>query len=201
VWEEDIPIVNLSSVPKPADAAATGTVAPAANGGASEGDKPPPLPVTPRKRGLWGMASALSERASNWTLDPEKNKSKEALAVATNATSTTSHGQNDKINPQQQSTAPSEKTESRGLPTPISRPSTPPPLPKRNDVRRPVEDQYHNDQPPIIGEWVSLDEHDFSPWGKKPSYMHMHVIFCRSTLSDAKDFSEYRSRQVQGRRR
>ncbi|KAJ7439685.1 hypothetical protein FB451DRAFT_1445661 [Mycena latifolia] len=106
VWEEEVP--TLLPPPPPArDAAGTGT-------------GPPPVP--PRRRGLWGMASKLGERAVSWSGEGSKEKEKEK--------------EKDK------------KVEEKGLPTPPpihptisapSRSSTPaPPLPKRSEGRRQV---------------------------------------------------------------
>ncbi|KAJ7436745.1 hypothetical protein FB451DRAFT_1417264 [Mycena latifolia] len=82
------------------------------------GTGPPPVP--PRRRGLWGMASKLGERAVSWSGEGSKEKEKEK--------------EKDK------------KVEEKGLPTPPpihptisapSRSSTPaPPLPKRSEGRR-----------------------------------------------------------------
>ncbi|KAJ7269602.1 hypothetical protein C8J57DRAFT_1322503 [Mycena rebaudengoi] len=55
VWEEEVP--SLLPAP-PTDAAAPGA--------------PPPVP--PRRRGLWGMASKLGERAASWSGDGSKDK-------------------------------------------------------------------------------------------------------------------------------
>ncbi|KAJ6614581.1 hypothetical protein B0H10DRAFT_141086 [Mycena sp. CBHHK59/15] len=100
VWEEEVP--NLPTTPPQPDAAAGA-------GG------PPPVP--PRRRGLWGMASKLGERAVSWSGDG-KDKKPEG----------------------------EKKVEEKGLPTPppvhptISMPTparaTPaPPLPKRSESR------------------------------------------------------------------
>ncbi|KAJ6487708.1 proline-rich protein, partial [Mycena sanguinolenta] len=55
VWEEEMP--NILPTPPPAGDAGTG---------------PPPVP--PRRRGLWGMASKLGERAASWSGDSAKEK-------------------------------------------------------------------------------------------------------------------------------
>ncbi|KAJ7449120.1 proline-rich protein [Mycena galericulata] len=99
VWEEEVP--TLLPAPLPA--------------GEGAGAGPPPVP--PRRRGLWGMASKLGERAASWSGDGSKEKEREKK----------------------------EKDE-KGLPTPPpmhpalsvpSRPTTPaPPLPKRSEGRR-----------------------------------------------------------------
>ncbi|KAJ7060962.1 proline-rich protein [Mycena amicta] len=56
VWEEEVP-----TIPQP----------PPANNGTAAG-APPPVP--PRRRGLWGMASKLGERAASWSADGGKDK-------------------------------------------------------------------------------------------------------------------------------
>ncbi|KAJ6582960.1 proline-rich protein [Mycena vulgaris] len=98
VWEEEVPTLLPVAPPE----AGTG---------------PPPVP--PRRRGLWGMASKLGERAASWSGDGSKEKEKE------------------------------KKAEEKGLPTPPpvhpnisaptptpTRPTTPaPPLPKRSEGR------------------------------------------------------------------
>ncbi|KAJ7185834.1 proline-rich protein [Mycena filopes] len=55
VWEEEVPSFLLPA-PPPA------------------GDGPPPVP--PRRRGLWGMASKLGERAASWSGDGKKPEEK-----------------------------------------------------------------------------------------------------------------------------
>ncbi|KAJ7223694.1 hypothetical protein B0H12DRAFT_1205386 [Mycena haematopus] len=55
VWEEEMP--SILPAPPPVGDAGTG---------------PPPVP--PRRRGLWGMASKLGERAASWSGDSVKEK-------------------------------------------------------------------------------------------------------------------------------
>ncbi|KAJ7735793.1 proline-rich protein [Mycena metata] len=62
VWEEEVP----SILPTPP---------PAGEGG------PPPVP--PRRRGLWGMASKLGERAASWSADGSKEKKQEEKTLPT----------------------------------------------------------------------------------------------------------------------
>ncbi|KAJ6557912.1 hypothetical protein B0H19DRAFT_1070509 [Mycena capillaripes] len=65
VWEEEMP--TLLPAPPPAGEAGTG---------------PPPVP--PRRRGLWGMASKLGERAASWSGDNrEKEKKVEEKTLPT----------------------------------------------------------------------------------------------------------------------
>ncbi|PPQ77976.1 hypothetical protein CVT25_015443 [Psilocybe cyanescens] len=82
----------------------------------ANGDKPP---VPPRKRGIWGIASAIGERAASW-----------------------SEGDREKTKRNSEISAPQPvQPEPRRLPPPLppvstARPSSiPPPLPKRNEGR------------------------------------------------------------------
>ncbi|SJK98574.1 uncharacterized protein ARMOST_01842 [Armillaria ostoyae] len=126
IWEEEVP--SLPPPPIPA---------------VSNGDKPP---VPPRRRGLWGMASALGERAASWSGDDkekkklqlEKEKEKkldhtwerdQAKAVAQNESP---RGKKFTPPPVHPSLSAGPKSPSVVAPAPI-----PPPLPRRND-RRPV---------------------------------------------------------------
>ncbi|KAG6900292.1 hypothetical protein C0993_000265 [Termitomyces sp. T159_Od127] len=115
IWEEEVPII-------PTQAAST------------VGEKPP---IPPRRRGLWSMASALSERAVSWG-EGDKDKVKRTKAA-------------EKIS----SSAPpalEPKSARRRLPPPLpqkgtpatttpvasmpAKPVVPPPLPKRSEVRQ-----------------------------------------------------------------
>ncbi|KAJ7668044.1 hypothetical protein B0H17DRAFT_226391 [Mycena rosella] len=129
VWEEEMPTVLPA--PPPAGEAGTG---------------PPPVP--PRRRGIWGMASKLGERAVSWSGDGSKEKEKE------------------------------KKAEEKGLPTPppihptISAPIPPPrattpapPLPKRSEGRRPVP-------PPPPPAEPSLDLPNLHPEPAAPAPVH-----------------------------
>ncbi|PPQ70312.1 hypothetical protein CVT24_013007 [Panaeolus cyanescens] len=94
VWDEELPPPPPPAIPVQAPVP----------------EKPP---IPPRKRGLWGIASAIGERAASWG-DSDKDKSKR--------TST--------------STTPAPPTEPRRLPpplppTPTSAQSPPPPLPSK----------------------------------------------------------------------
>lgn len=89
------------------------------------GDKPP---IPPRRRGLWGMASALTERAASWTADSDKDKDKGKMQPV----------------PEKET----ERKPERKLPPPpphhprlpstdlTNAKPTPPPLPKRSEVRK-----------------------------------------------------------------
>ncbi|KAK0495884.1 hypothetical protein EDD18DRAFT_1105809 [Armillaria luteobubalina] len=126
IWEEEVP--SLPPPPIPA---------------ASNGDKPP---VPPRRRGLWGMASALGERAASWSGDDkekkklqlEKEKEKkpdqawehdQAKAVAQNESA---RGKKFTPPPVHPSLSAGPSNPSAVAPAPA-----PPPLPRRHD-RRPV---------------------------------------------------------------
>ncbi|KAJ7734567.1 proline-rich protein [Mycena maculata] len=63
VWEEEVP--NLPASPPVGEL----------------GMGPPPVP--PRRRGLWGMASALGERAASWSGDGNKEKKAEEKGLPT----------------------------------------------------------------------------------------------------------------------
>ncbi|KAK0458802.1 uncharacterized protein EV420DRAFT_333332 [Desarmillaria tabescens] len=126
IWEEEVP--SLPPPPIPA---------------ASNSDKPP---VPPRRRGLWGMASALGERAASWSgddkekkkLQVEKEKEKkldltwerdQANAIAQNENLRNKKFEPPPLHP---SLSAAPKSPSAVVPAPV-----PPPLPRRND-RRPV---------------------------------------------------------------
>lgn len=101
VWEEELAIL----LPPPS------TIAPLAN----NGEKPP---IPPRKRGLWGIASALGEKAASWT-ESDKDKTKPTPPVER------------RLPPP---LPPLEVTTPEKPPLP-PRPNTPPPLPRRNEGR------------------------------------------------------------------
>ncbi|KAH6918019.1 hypothetical protein BKA70DRAFT_6393 [Coprinopsis sp. MPI-PUGE-AT-0042] len=63
VWEEEMP--SLPPQISTAVPHSTSTASPS-----TPGDKPP---IPPRKRGLWGFASAIGEKAASWS-DPDKKK-------------------------------------------------------------------------------------------------------------------------------
>ncbi|KAG5638290.1 hypothetical protein H0H81_000815 [Sphagnurus paluster] len=102
------------------------------------GEKPP---VPPRRRGLWGMASALGGRASSWS-EGDKEKTKKSASVVSK---------------------PDKPAEPRRLPpppppaqpdmtaanAPVPR-TLPPPLPKRNEVRT---------SPPALPDTESTNTH------------------------------------------
>lgn len=63
VWEEEVSMISPTTPSKSAGDKSIGT-------DSSSGSKPP---IPPRRRGLWGMASALGERAASWG-EGEKDK-------------------------------------------------------------------------------------------------------------------------------
>jgi len=103
IWEEELP-------PPPAPS----TLHVEKSG---SGEKPP---IPPRKRGIWGIASAIGERAASWGDNSDKDKNKKMAAETPVA------------------------SENRRLPPPLPPvnparashpPPPPPPLPKRNEGR------------------------------------------------------------------
>ena len=69
IWEEDVPVL-----PSPPQSKSNAGEKDASK---QTGGKPP---VPPRRRGLWGMASALSERAASWSEgDKERTKDNKVL--------------------------------------------------------------------------------------------------------------------------
>ncbi|TRM63703.1 hypothetical protein BD626DRAFT_495124 [Schizophyllum amplum] len=126
VWEEEVPNIPpaISPVTTPS------------------GEKPP---VPPRRRGLWGMASALGERAASWTdgsKSPSSPSKKPSLEKA----------------PSMESTPSAEKTLpeiQKGLPSPppvhptmSNPPASKPPLPRRSVARTSSEEPTVTPTPP-----------------------------------------------------
>ncbi|KAF8155776.1 hypothetical protein B0H34DRAFT_798897 [Crassisporium funariophilum] len=118
VWEEEI---ALPPVPP--------TIAPAN----SNGEKPP---IPPRKRGLWGIASAIGEKAASWT--ESDSSSKKAAAVTASATASPLPP----APPVHPPIHPSKSSSPRRLPPPlppahptVSTLPIPPPLPRRSEGR------------------------------------------------------------------
>ncbi|KAL1742543.1 hypothetical protein HDZ31DRAFT_75458 [Schizophyllum fasciatum] len=134
VWEEEIP-----NLPSP-----TAPVGPS-------GDKPP---VPPRRRGLWGMATALGERAASWTegsktpQSPSKKPSLERVPTSEKALPEKGLPSPPPVHPSISATAPSAKppplprrSEARSSSDEPSTPSpaaVPPPLPRRHEARSPA---------------------------------------------------------------
>ncbi|KAL1683002.1 hypothetical protein EV122DRAFT_202266 [Schizophyllum commune] len=110
VWEEEVPNLPSPTMPVP-----------------PSGEKPP---VPPRRRGLWGMATALGERAASWTegsKTPQSPSKKPSLERA----------------PSSEKALPE-----KGLPSPppvhptlsAAPAAKPPPLPRRNEARTSSEE-------------------------------------------------------------
>ncbi|KAG7448750.1 uncharacterized protein BT62DRAFT_929843 [Guyanagaster necrorhizus] len=126
VWEEEVPALPPPPIPT-----------------ASNGDKPP---VPPRRRGLWGMASALGERAVSWSSDDkekkklqqEKEKEKK-FDLTWERDQAKAMAQNEKLRGKKFAPPPVHPSLSAGPKSPpvVAPAPVPPPLPRRND-RRPV---------------------------------------------------------------
>jgi len=70
VWEEEVPVLPASVPTKSA-----------ISGSGSIGLGKPPIP--PRRRGLWGMASAFGERAASWGSETDKDKGRPNFTPST----------------------------------------------------------------------------------------------------------------------
>ncbi|KAF9467782.1 hypothetical protein BDZ94DRAFT_1304979 [Collybia nuda] len=120
VWEEEVPNVPPPSI--------TTT---------SNGEKPP---IPPRRRGLWGMASALGERAASWS-EGDKDKAKKtqhtvsASASASLTPEPVKHKDTKEKIPKNLPPPPPNHPIVAAAHAPV-RHSVPPPLPKRSEVRR-----------------------------------------------------------------
>ncbi|KAF8887580.1 hypothetical protein BD779DRAFT_1672710 [Infundibulicybe gibba] len=112
VWEEHIP-----KPPPPPTAPAL----------QSSGEKPP---VPPRRRGLWGMASALGERAASWS-DGDKEKKKAQTQTQTQT---------------QKNLPPPPVLPATVVSNPAPNPA-PPPLPRRSETRARPSKQPENAEP------------------------------------------------------
>ncbi|KAG5646746.1 hypothetical protein DXG03_002428 [Asterophora parasitica] len=106
VWEEEVP-----------------TLLPPTIATSPTTEKPP---VPPRRRGLWGMASALGERATSWGGEGDKDKAKKAAPAAPEAKPTELR----RLPPPPPPIHPTVKEAD----VPVRR-NLPPPLPKRSEVR------------------------------------------------------------------
>ncbi|KAK0203641.1 hypothetical protein DFS33DRAFT_818607 [Desarmillaria ectypa] len=125
IWEEEVPLLPPPPIPA-----------------ASNGDK---LPVPPRRRGLWGMASALGERATSWSGDDKEKKKlqvqkekekKPDLTWEQNQAKAMAQNENLRGKFAPPPIHPSLSTALKNPPIVVPAP-VPPPLPRRND-RRPV---------------------------------------------------------------
>lgn len=111
VWGEEVPVLPASVPTKSA-----------ISGSGSVGLGKPPIP--PRRRGLWGMASAFGERAASWGSETDKDKGRP------NFTPSTPDKEVERKLPPPPPAHPAS-------PSASSRPvlSSPPPLPKRAEGR------------------------------------------------------------------
>ncbi|KAG9221756.1 hypothetical protein PTI98_008744 [Pleurotus ostreatus] len=125
VWEEEIMSTQSGVSAVDGDQEKLGGPHAVSRKNSSEEQNPngkPPIP--PRRRGLWGMASALGERAASWTREPSRDR--------THSDAKSSDDEKRFTNPLP--------------PPPPTHPSVthsdtshvPPPLPKRSEGRRPV---------------------------------------------------------------
>ncbi|KAG6853451.1 hypothetical protein C0991_004309 [Blastosporella zonata] len=113
IWEEEVPTL--------ATTATTPT-----------GEKPP---IPPRRRGIWGMASALGERATSWS-EGDKDKSKKVTVTTPTPpppAAETKHAERRRLPPL---LPPSTAGDSSASPPAPEKHAVPPPLPKRSEVRR-----------------------------------------------------------------
>ncbi|KAG6831410.1 hypothetical protein H0H87_005231 [Tephrocybe sp. NHM501043] len=107
IWEEEVPALPTTA--------------------ASPATEKPPIP--PRRRGIWGMATALGERATSWG-EGDKDKSKRANA-STPPPVEPKHPERRRLPPP---LPPSSADASAAPPTPEKH-AVPPPLPRRSEVR------------------------------------------------------------------
>lgn len=116
VWEEEVPTAFSPppSVPQP--------------GG---GEKPP---IPPRKRGLWGIASALGEKAASWS-DSDKGKGKPSATATLPNTPPSEPAVSEVKKRQLPPPPPSHPSSATGHGPQPSVHGVPPPLPKRNAGR------------------------------------------------------------------
>ncbi|KAF8068773.1 proline-rich protein [Lyophyllum atratum] len=110
VWEEEVP-----------------TLLPATISTSPTGEKPP---IPPRRRGIWGMASALSERATSWG-EGDKDKAKKAAQTPPPPPPEPKPVERRRMPPPPASTR-------TAAPVPAKH-AVPPPLPKRSEVRQPTD--------------------------------------------------------------
>jgi hypothetical protein len=138
VWEEDVPVVPTVQ-----------TVVKEKQPTMDTGRKPP---VPPRRRGLWGLASAFGERAASWS-EGDKDKVKE----------------NGKILP----TPPTH-------PAVQNVTTTPPPLPKRSDSRRKVPPLVSSAGPQVNGsdakETAAVEKAEIQPISESLSISTEQVV-------------------------
>ncbi|TFK26140.1 hypothetical protein FA15DRAFT_703121 [Coprinopsis marcescibilis] len=127
IWEEEIPVL-------PTTPTSTSPVA--------KPETKPPIP--PRKRGLWGLASAISERAVSWS-DSDKDKKKPEMATPTATTAKPNPANRVPVSSQPPPLPPRARRVSvprkppPSLQTETKEPAVnavPPPIPKRSEGRR-----------------------------------------------------------------
>ncbi|KAF5368967.1 hypothetical protein D9758_003007 [Tetrapyrgos nigripes] len=117
VWEEEVPNIPLLTN----------------NVSANASEKPP---VPPRRRGLWGMATALQERAASWSENDRDKGKKSSISDTPKSQPATPEKKlpaapvprPPPAHPIVAATVPSDSEEPAQVPT------TPPPLPKRHSI-------------------------------------------------------------------
>jgi len=114
-----------------------------------EGEKKAP-PLPPRRRGLWGIASALGERAASWGEGASKEKREGNKPVGRNG-GVVFDKSGSGMNPETET----ETVTSTPTPTP-----TPPPLPKRSVNRSQSRRGENNDSPSPVAQVRSLTPPD-----------------------------------------
>ncbi|KAF9450598.1 hypothetical protein P691DRAFT_758015 [Macrolepiota fuliginosa MF-IS2] len=137
IWEEELPIVILPPAPGRAASSTPSLPEPASSSGNTSGsaDKPP---VPPRKRGLWGLASAIGERAASWSESvSDKDKARKASPSAS-----TAPAEKDKKDLKTLPPPPPYQEHSGASTSDLTTPSAaplasaaPPPLPRRSEGR------------------------------------------------------------------
>ncbi|KAF5356998.1 hypothetical protein D9756_006658 [Leucocoprinus leucothites] len=128
VWEEELPVVLPPPVPNrtvTSTPVSINSSNPANGPGATE--KPP---IPPRKRGLWGLASAIGERAASWS---ESTGEKAKRLAATPAPASEKENKTLPPTPPHPRERP-DISETTAPPLPATS-AAPPPLPKRSEGR------------------------------------------------------------------
>ncbi|EAU89437.1 hypothetical protein CC1G_07663 [Coprinopsis cinerea okayama7 len=165
VWEEEIP--TIATAP-PASGTGTASSTPSS----TPTDTKPPLP--PRKRGLWGFATAIGERAVSWS-ESDKDKKAKAAAAA-------SAPQDPPPLPPRRGSAVAPPATMRRLPPPPPPIETsaappapvangvPPPLPKRSEGRKRTPPSKTGDLPEDGGATHQVED------GAAPSTPHKLIF-------------------------
>ncbi|KDR80254.1 hypothetical protein GALMADRAFT_242589 [Galerina marginata CBS 339.88] len=141
VWEEELP----PPPPPP-------STIPVGKGAA--GEKPP---IPPRKRGLWGIASAIGERAASWS-EGDKEKGKK---IAASASGETPHEQRRLPPPLPPVSAARSVSHPPPVPASTTAAAPPPPLPKRNEGRS--RTSPHSTSPPPRSSTENITINDTPP--------------------------------------